>query len=460
MQRNNFIKIQYPSFFPAEVDTDKPIGGNNDSTEDILNELDADEVVDDEVIDLDDKPKDKKKDNDKNKDDEDDKDDKDDKKKGKDDEEIDEDIEDEDDELSELEDELNEDEDEDKDKDLELLTTRVRRKEILKEFPTLFKKFPELEAAYYREQKFTQLYPTLDDAKQAAESVRILNSFEKDLSNGEIKPILEAAKKANPEAFNKIVDNYLSTLFEIDVKAQHHVIGGIIKNTVIAMVEEANTSENEALKTAANLLHQFVFGTSKFQPHQPLHDPSKIKAKDSPEDEKARKFAEQRFRTTERELSTKVENKLVSTINKYIDPRDSMTEFVKKHATKEALENLNRLVDKDPRFRRILDKLWERAADNDYTEESVAKIQSAYIAKAKTLLPSVIKKARADALKGIGKVKGKTKEKDDTEEIEEKAPREKSGRSASSQSRTDREDKGAKSKDGRGKSTYDYLMED
>jgi hypothetical protein len=41
----------------------------------------------------------------------------------------------------------------------------------------------------------------------------------------------------------------------------------------------------------------------------------------------------------------------------------------------------------------------------------VDKIRSAYVSKAKTLLPSVIKKARNDALRGMGK---RVKDDDDT----------------------------------------------
>ena len=70
----------------------------------------------------------------------------------------------EEDELADLEEELD-GPDEEK---LEL-TTPVRRKEILTKYPNLFKDFPYLEKAYYREQQFTEIYPTIDDARAASE---------------------------------------------------------------------------------------------------------------------------------------------------------------------------------------------------------------------------------------------------------------------------------------------------
>ena len=41
-----------------------------------------------------------------------------------------------------------------------------------------------------------------------------------------------------------------------------------------------------------------------------------------------------------------------------------------------------------------------------FDKESTDRIKSAYLSKAKTLLPSVIKKARNDALRGLGRNAG------------------------------------------------------
>src|SRR6185436_17783046 len=62
------------------------------------------------------------------------------------------------------------------DEQLELVTP-VARREILKKYPTLFKDFPYLEKAYYREQQFTELLPTIDDAKQAVAKSETLDKF-------------------------------------------------------------------------------------------------------------------------------------------------------------------------------------------------------------------------------------------------------------------------------------------
>src|SRR5690606_11049482 len=170
------------------------------------------------------------------------------------------------DELEELEHELEGPTDE----QLELITP-VRRREILKKYPNLFKDFPYLEKAYYREQQFTELLPTIEDAKIAVEKAQTLDRFEADvIQGGNTVNILKAVKEENPKAFFRIVDNYLTTLADVDEQAYLHVLGNVSKHTIMAMVREAEHSKNDALKAAAQILNQFIFGTSEFTPPKKL----------------------------------------------------------------------------------------------------------------------------------------------------------------------------------------------
>jgi hypothetical protein len=296
------------------------------------------------------------------------------------------------------------------DEQLELVTP-VRRKEILAKYPSLFKEFPYLEKAYYREQQFTELLPTIEDAKQAVAKAETLDKYEQELMDGNIETALKAMKSESPKAFNKLVDNYLQTLGTIDEKAYHHVLGNITKHTIMAMVQEAKRSNSDALQSAAQILNQFIFGTSDFIPPSQLA--SHTREDDGREKEiqnKEREFTQRRFTVTRDELNTKVNNTLRNTIDAHIDPKQSMTDYVKRNASRDALDALETSISKDARFKAIIDKLWEKAFENDFSQDTVNKIRTAYLSKAKTLLPSVIKKARSEALRGMGR---KTKDEND-----------------------------------------------
>lgn len=325
----------------------------------------------------------------------------------------------EDDELAEIEAELEEPSEE----QLELVTP-VRRREILKKYPQLFKDFPYLEKAYYREQQFTEIFPTIEDAKAAGEKGEVLDRFEKDLMSGNAETVLKAVQQTNPKAFMKMVDDYLPTLSRVDEKAYFHVLGNVTKHTIIAMVNEArrlgvgqgNDGQplpGTALQQAAHLVNQFVFGSSEFQP------PTNLSREDKPEDnsrekqisEREQGFIRQQFESARGDLNTRVNNTLRNTIDANIDPKSSMSDYVRKNASRDALDSLETLINQDGRFKTLVDKLWEKAFESNFSRESVDRIRSAYVSKAKTLLPSVIKKARNEALRGMGK-----RVKDDSEE--------------------------------------------
>lgn len=357
------------------------------------------------------------------------------------------------DELKEIEEELEGPSEE----DLELMTP-VRRKEILAKYPKLFKDFPYLEKAYYREQQFTELLPTINDAKIAVEKAQILDRFDREIMGGDITAVLSAAKEEDNEAFLKIADNYLPALRKVDAQAYYHVMGNVIKDTIITMVREARSmgEQGQPLQAAANILNQFIFGSNTFQPPTPLSKTSKPEEKGREDEIKAREqqLIMGQFESTRDDLQTRTDNVLKATIDGHIDPKKSMTDYVRKNASREAFETLEGLMAKDTRFRGLLDRLWEKAFEKNFDKETTDRIKSAYLSKAKTLLPSVIKKARNDALKGLGK-----RVKDDEESSEETTP--KKGPITPGRSTTPPSGKIKKASDiPRGMSTLDVLMQD
>jgi len=308
--------------------------------------------------------------------------------------------EDEDIELKEIEEELKEEEPDEE--DLELMTP-VPRREILKKYPQLFKDFPQLEKSYYRDKQFTELLPTISDAKEAVAKANVLDRFENDLLQGNTEEVLQVVKKTNQNSFNKIVDGYLPTLHKVDPQAYNHVVGNVIKTLVSGMVQEARSSGDDGLQTAASLAYKFVFGNTQFTPPQNLSKPEEKNPEADKLKEERERFATERFQTTQSELTNKVQNTLKATIANNMDPKDNMTEYVRGKAVEDAMNTLQELIQQDRSFVSINNKLWERAFRSNFAQSDVDKIRAAFLSKAKTLLPTVIKKARNEALKGSGK---------------------------------------------------------
>jgi hypothetical protein len=302
------------------------------------------------------------------------------------------------DELAEIEAEL-EGPPEDK---LELVTP-VRRKEILAKYPNLFKDFPMLENSYYRDQQFTEMFGTVKDAQVVAEKAETLDRFENEIMSGDITNILKAVKAENPNGFLKIADNYMNMLAQADERAYSHILGNIGRFTIKAMVKESRSSNNKALESAAQILNQFLFGSSDFtQPFNLSRENPQEAQQNTEQTEREQAFIRQQYEVAHNSVNTRVNNVIRNTIESHIDPKGSMQEYVKKNAVKDAIETLANLMEKDTRFKGLTDKLWETVFKENFSDSSQERVRRAFLSRAKTLLPSVIKKARNDALRGTG----------------------------------------------------------
>jgi len=333
-----------------------------------------------------------------------------------------------------------------KDDDELQIVTPVNRKEILAAFPDLYKKFPFIETALSQHKQLTELIPTIDDAKEVMEKASAYDNLYAEAMDGKTESILTAVKEEDVEAFNRLVDDYLPTLARVDERAFHHVIGNLFKDTVSRMYSEARETKNEALESAAHLLHQWVFATTKWTPPSSLAKP---REKVDEIQQKENQFVQERFQVTLSDLNTRVGNVLKATIDNNIDPSKAMTPFIRKQAVREAYEHLESLIANDKGYRAINDRLWQNAFKSNFSQDSINKIRSNYLARAKSLLRPVLAKARTDALEGLNI---KTEESDG----KDRRGRLPVGRSATQNKETS-SGKSTESAMKPGESTYDFL---
>lgn len=285
------------------------------------------------------------------------------------------------------------------------LVVPSRRKDILAKYPDLFKNFPSIEKAIYREQAFSEIIPTLDDAKEAVANSELLNKFGQQLAAGDSVEILKTTKDANPEGFAKLVDNYLPNLYKADPGAYFVVTGNVISHAVTEMIKQGKASNNSDLIAAAEIVNDFIFAQKEIrqQVRMSAAESRESNPKENELSQREQEFQQREFDSHYNTLDTKISNVLVATIDKNIDPNESMSGYVKKNATREVREEVTSALEKDTRFQTVMGRLWDRAAQEGYSKESLDRINSAFLSKAKTLLPDAIKKARNEALKGLGK---------------------------------------------------------
>jgi len=394
----------------GEVSTSKDKAGKpagNQSADDIESFLDDDKVDDKgklKVEDDDDKEElETKGDKEKSEEDDEDKDDKDKKDEIK----------------------LKEDDDDDEEKEkLDLkednekdIIAPPRRKEIEKEFPEFFKKFPFFDKMMFRDRAYTEMFGSFDEAKAIYAKVDSLNEFESELLSGNTKNVLSTVKETDPKAFDKIVDTYLKTLHDIDPEAYKDVTGNFAKQIILGMADLAKRKDDKELDKAAKLLHEFLFDTDKWEPIKVRVKEEKSEEADKIQQERV-ELMKERFESARDSLTVKVDNVLKSTIAEYIDPRGLMTAYEKRNAVNEALDQLHKKIAGDINFKKNLDRLWKGAFGDKFSENSLNGIKKSYLGKARGVLADVIKEVRSNVLKD-NRSKGKEKE-----EEKEETPRE------------------------------------
>jgi hypothetical protein len=349
---------------------------------------------------------------------------------------------------AEGEDETSEDDDESTEtnvEDAELEFHDIpKRKEILKEFPELFKKFPGMEKAIYREQQYAEVFPTIADAKNANERLGIFNRVESDLMSGNIEPVLDAIKKNSKDGFEKIGDTILEALQKVDQDTYYGVMTKVIQNAIYSAFDSGKESNDEQLQIAAQLLNRFFFKNIEPKPFK------KPEAKNvNPEADKLRQdrieFNRQLLDNAANDVNTRTTNVIKSTIDKHLDPRGIMTPYVRGKATADILGEIDKALMTDARFKGIVDKLWQKAATENYSESSKIQIRNALISRARTLLPGIMQKVKSEAMKGQQTRKIRDKE------PESKAPLPRQRAEGSTKSKSD-------GKVPRGVSTLDFLM--
>ncbi len=314
-----------------------------------------------------------------------------------------------------LEDEIEKDlEDVDEEK-LELLEL-PRRKEILKEFPDLFKKFPALERSYFRDQKFTEVFTTPAEAVEANEKAQALDHFERALLSGDTEVVFKSIKDESQEAFYSLVDNLLVNLGKVDEPAQLHVMRNVGKVIIKEMVNEAESSDNPALKQAALILNQFITGSSTYSPPELLSKKTERHPDETRLQQERQQLARERYDGVRTDLISKLDTAIGNTLTKGLDPKDTMPPYLRNAAIRDAKLKIQDLIAKDSRFNAVMRKAWGKAVQSNYSKADVDYIRNAYRNKAQLLLPSVIKTVRSEALRGLAR---RSSEKDDNIEVRE-----------------------------------------
>ena len=279
--------------------------------------------------------------------------------------------------------------------------------ELKKTFPDLFKKYPSLEKTIRRESHYAEVFPTIQEARDAAEQINSYRQVESELNSGSISGILNSLKKSNSKAFGQVTGGILETLKEIDQEAFYEVttqnVSRVLGNAFNKFKGADKESGDYQVALAAQILYKYITNGDTKVGEQPIARREEVNPKEAELTKKEQEFEVRRFNSATTEVNSKVKSIAQASVEKAIDPRDVMTPFAKNAAIKQCMDELVEEIQTDGRFNKLLVSAWTQSRSEDYSDASKAKIRKMLLSKAQNVLPAIIQRIRNEAVKGSRK---------------------------------------------------------
>jgi len=273
--------------------------------------------------------------------------------------------------------------------------------QLKKEFPELFKKFPGLRNAFYRETEFTKRFPTVDDADEAIEQLNTLKEGEAKISSGDPAVFLDMLGNYDQNAQRKFVNNFLPTLYSTNRNAFAAITQPILKNVLRAAVREAGLHKNEDLQNSALHIHNFIFGDTDIEKGVP-NPQEHLDKRDDPERTKFENERRQFLETRSKDFVKGVLDTSSRRINSLIEEGipENATAFEKESFGNKVRNKLAAVLREDPEHISVMKRLHTQAEKAGFTKEFSDRASSAYLSRAKVALPAIIKEVKSEFSKG------------------------------------------------------------
>lgn len=269
-------------------------------------------------------------------------------------------------------------------------------KDVTAKYPELFKDFPGLRDAFFREKEFSKVFPSIEDAKDASERADDYDYLEGLITaggRGELKEFFDVIGKTDVETLQKMAGNFLPSLFEANADLYYNVTTPIISNVLKAAEREGATRGDENLKNAALHIANFIFGPKG------LEGVPKVEGHDEKLKGEREKFYEERFAISQREIYDSGKDKLLASIKAEVDPEGAFDSYTVDKMAQDIFDGIGKSLEADSDHMNRMNNLWSRAARAGFTGDWKARIVSAYLARAKSLIPPVRSKVREKVLK-------------------------------------------------------------
>jgi hypothetical protein len=282
-------------------------------------------------------------------------------------------------------------EDEEEDTDEEKIT-RPSWKEIKEKYPEIAKN-KEFREVYFREKAFSEIFPTVEDAKEAGEKARVLEVFDASLIDGDPSYLVQNLSPKSLEGFtNKVLPALRNLNKDLFLKATAPVLVDIVNN----IHEHALTKGDKNLETSVLNICNWLFGDFKIPPRMGGRvDPEVEREKKTLQQERANLLLGQR-----KEFTGKVERSIGRQLTKLVSEGLGIdNEFVASSIVKETIDKVKSTIYSDKDFIARVQSIYAQAERAGYSPEYATRVVSAYLGRAKGIALKARAELKASALR-------------------------------------------------------------
>lgn len=267
--------------------------------------------------------------------------------------------------------------------------------ELKKEYPDLFKKFPDLREVYFREAKFSTLYPTVEDAEEAFNKASNFDTLSQSLLSGSPKLLLDELEKSGKDKVASVAEKFLPAVLEKSQDLYYSIVSPIVEGFVLNLYKEGERTNNENMKNAA--LYAMQYGWNHMDPEM-LGKPKKATSPEIEEEKKRladerNKIHTEHYREAYTAVDSRAKKLLVTEISKAVSSIPD--EFSRSAAIREIFEKTNEVLSADERHMRLMNSLWQKAQKSGFSPESRSRLVTTLLVRAKQILPAVSREIMA-----------------------------------------------------------------
>lgn len=284
--------------------------------------------------------------------------------------------------------------------DLEARVAIPNFKEIIKKYPDFFKDFPQHRHVFFQNKEYRELFPSVEEAKEAAEQLETFSSLQENLASGkseDVISVLESMKDLGEDVVSNFASNFLDGIKKVDQDLYYSVITPELVKMTRNVFNAGVRNENENLRNAAAVISQHLFGNAKVASGEAeVKLPSKKVEVDDKLEKERLAFKNERYSTFYNDIVSDSDVKLDSLIMSGLD--EKISKGLREVIVERTRREISKILGEDKVHASRMNSLWRKAGSDNFTSPHKNKILSAYLEGAKGLIPKVRSKVRSEIL--------------------------------------------------------------